>query len=203
MKRTVLILLALIAGAIVAIADIDDERQKQIIVALSTVYENDTIPSFNLMEVNIIGKRYFTTKRKQRKYDKLVRDVMKAYPYSKEIKSVLVETYLYLQNLPDDDARQKHLEKVEKGVWNQYLPVMKKLTLSQGKILIKLIDRECNQTGYELISAFIGKFRANFYQVFASLFGATLKKEYDPTGADAEIEEIIYLIENDMLELIP
>ena len=82
------------------------------------------------------------------------------------------------------------------------MPVMKKLTLSQGKMLIKLIDRECNQTSYELINAFIGKFKAGFYQTFAALFGASLKKEYDPTGADAEIEEIIYLIDNDMLELV-
>ncbi len=204
MKRIIILIMAglmLSTGSIWA--DIDDKRQKDIFFAMSEVYKGDTIPSFQLMEVNIYGRKYFSNKRKQRKYDKLIRDVLKTYPYSKEIKGILVETYLYLQTLPDDEARKKHLDDVEKGVWDQYFPIMKKLTLSQGKMLIKLIDRECNQTSYELINAFIGKFKAGFYQAFAALFGATLKKEYDPTGADADIEEIIYLIDNDMLEIIP
>ena len=126
---------------------------------------------------------------------------MKMYPISLEVKAILVETYLYLQNLPDEKARQEHLEKVEKGVWDQYLPVMKKCTLAQGKLLIKLIDRECNQTSFELIQAFIGGFKARFYQTFAALFGASLKKEYDPANneEDAMIEEIIWMIDNDML----
>lgn len=204
MKRIITLIMAgliLSTGSIQA--NIDDKRQKDIFFALSEVYKGDTIPSFQLMEVNIYGRKNFSNKRKQRKYDKLIRDVLKTYPYSKEIKGILVETYLYLQTLPDDEARKKHLDAVEKGVWNQYFPIMKKLTLSQGKMLIKLIDRECNQTSYELINAFIGKFKAGFYQAFAALFGATLKKEYDPTGADADIEEIIYLIDNNMLEIIP
>ena len=181
--------------------DKKQDKQDKILYALSTVANGDTIPSFELMDVNIYSRMNSGSKRKQRKYDKLVRDVVKVYPYSKEIKAVLIETYLYLQTIPDEDAQKKYLDKVEKGVWDQYLPVMKKLTLSQGKLLIKLIDRECNQTSFELINAFIGKFKANFYQVFASLFGATLKKEYDPAGADSEIEDIIYMIENNLLEI--
>ena len=78
---------------------------------------------------------------------------------------------------------------------------MKRCTLAQGKLLIKLIDRECNQTSYELIQAFIGGLKARFYQTFAALFGASLKKEYDPDNdeEDAMIEEIIWMIDNDML----
>lgn len=201
MKRIIVTIVILLSVSFQMMADIDKDRQDQIIYALSTVVNGDTIPSFNLMDVNIYGRKNFTKKRKQKKYDKLVRDVVKVYPYSKEIKGVLVETYLYLQTIPDENDQKKYLEKVEKGVWNQYLPVMKKLTLSQGKLLIKLIDRECNQTSYELINAFIGKFKANFYQLFASLFGATLKKQYDPSGVDADIEDIIYMLENDMLEI--
>jgi hypothetical protein len=123
------------------------------------------------------------------------------YPIAVEVKGVLVETYLYLQTLPDEKARQEHIEQVEKGVWDQYFPIMKKCTLAQGKLLIKLIDRECNQTSYELIQAFIGSFKAKFYQAFAALFGASLKKEYDPANneEDAVIEEIIWMINNDML----
>lgn len=200
MKR-VYILLIVALLVVPQMVSAEKSKQDKINVALSTVYKGDTIPSFDLYEVTIYGRRYYTNVRKQRKYDKLVHNVMKTYPLAKEVKAILVETYLYLQTLPTDEAKQKHIDQVEKGVWDQYLPEMKKLTLSQGKLLIKLIDRECNQTGFELINAFMGGFKANFYQVFASLFGATLKKEYDPQSSeeDAAIEEIIYLIDNDLL----
>lgn len=203
MKRIAILLLAIITciPAICIETDGDNDKQKRIIVALSEIVNGDTIPSFQLMEVTIYGRRSFSSARKQRKYDKLTRNVIKMYPISLEVKAILVETYLYLQNLPDEKARQEHLEKVEKGVWDQYLPIMKKCTLAQGKLLIKLIDRECNQTSFELIQAFIGGFKARFYQTFAALFGASLKKEYDPANneEDAMIEEIIWMIDNDML----
>ena len=203
MKRGYIYILAIIVLLMTPLNVSADKKEKQerINVALSSVYKGDTIPSFELYEVTIYGRKTFTNVRKQRKYDKLIHNVVRTYPLAKEVKAILVETYLYLQTLPTDEAKQKHIDQVEKGVWDQYLPEMKKLTLSQGKLLIKLIDRECNQTGFELINAFMGGFKANFYQVFASLFGATLKKEYDPQSSeeDAAIEEIIYLIDNDLL----
>ncbi|MCQ2064970.1 MAG: DUF4294 domain-containing protein [Bacteroidaceae bacterium] len=202
MKRIITILLAAILAfpAAATAENADSLKQQRIIYALSTVYKGDTIPTFELYEVTIYAPRTFSTKRKQKQYDKLTRNVIKMYPISQEIKAILVETYLYMQTLPDDEARQKHIEDVEEGVWEQYYPVMRRCTLAQGKLLIKLIDRECNQTSYELINAFAGRFKATFYQAFAALFGASLKKEYDPTdGEDEMIEEIIYLIENDMI----
>lgn len=187
--------------AVAATPDDKSDRLEKINIALAEVYKGDTVPSFELYEVTIYGRRTFQNVRKQKRYDKLVRNVVKMYPLAKEVKAVMVETYLYLQTLPTEEARREHIEKVESGVWDQYFPIMKKCTLSQGKLLIKLIDRECNQTSYELINAFMGGFKANFYQVFAALFGASLKKEYDPSsGEDAAIEEIIWLIDNDMLE---
>jgi hypothetical protein len=202
MKRITILLLAffLCIPAFSAQPE-DDDKQKRVLVALATIIDGDTIPTFELMEVTIYGRREFPSARKQRKYDKLTRNVMKMYPIALEVKAILVETYLYMQTLQDDKAREEHLEKVEKGVWDQYYPVMRRCTLSQGKLLIKLIDRECNQTSYDLIKAFIGGFKAKFYQTFAALFGASLKKEYDPEHdeEDAIIEEIIWMIDNDML----
>lgn len=202
MKRIVILLLATLLCVQAFPAEPDEtDKQKRVLVALATIIDGDTIPTFEMMEVTIYGRREYPSARKQRRYDKLTRNVQKMYPISLEVKAILVETYLYMQTLPDDKAREEHLEIVEKGVWDQYLPVMKKCTLAQGKILIKLIDRECNQTSYELIQAFIGGFKAKFYQAFAALFGASLKKEYDPehNDEDAMIEEIIWMIENDML----
>lgn len=163
--------------------------------------EDEQMASFILPDVTVWGRYETAGKKERRKLDRTVIAVKKTYPFSQEIKSILVETYLYLQTLPDDESKEKHMKKVEKGVWNQYLPEMKKLTLYQGKMLIKLIDRECNQTSYELIKAFLGPFRSNFYQMFAGLFGASLKKEFDPENnkEDAVIEEIIELIENGYL----
>lgn len=203
MKRIVILLLAVITcipGFCIQ-PDGETDKQKRVLVALATIVDGDTIPTFELMEVTIYGRRELPTARKQRKYDKLTRNVIKMYPIALEVKAILVETYLYLQTLPDDKSREEHLEKVEKGVWDQYLPIMKRCTLAQGKLLIKLIDRECNQTSYDLIKAFIGGFKAKFYQTFAALFGASLKKEYDPEHdeEDAMIEEIIWMIDNDML----
>ncbi|MGX8690147.1 MAG: DUF4294 domain-containing protein [Bacteroidaceae bacterium] len=202
MKRIVILLLSTLLCVQAFPAEPDEtDKQKRVLVALATIIDGDTIPTFEMMEVTIYGRREYPSARKQRRYDKLTRNVQKMYPISLEVKAILVETYLYMQTLPDDKAREEHLEIVEKGVWDQYLPVMKKCTLAQGKILIKLIDRECNQTSYELIQAFIGGFKAKFYQAFAALFGASLKKEYDPehNDEDAMIEEIIWMIENDML----
>ena len=202
MKRIVILLLTLIMciPAFCAGAD-DDDKQKRVLVALATIIDGDTVPTFEMMEVTIYGRRIYPSARKQRKYDKLTRNVQKMYPIALDVKAILVETYLYMQTLQDDEARQEHLEKVEKGVWDQYYPIMRRCTLAQGKLLIKLIDRECNQTSYDLIRAFIGGFKAKFYQTFAALFGASLKKEYDPEhdDEDAMIEEIIWMIDNDML----
>ncbi len=202
MKRIVILLLTLVlcVPAFCALPE-DDDKQQRVLVALATIIDGDTVPTFEMMEVTIYGRRIYPTARKQRKYDKLTRNVQKMYPIALEVKAILVETYLYMQTLQDDKAREEHLEKVEKGVWDQYYPIMRRCTLSQGKLLIKLIDRECNQTSYDLIKAFIGGFKAKFYQTFAALFGASLKKEYDPEhdDEDAMIEEIIWMIDNDML----
>ena len=201
MKRIVILLLAMVMCIPAFCTEPDDDKQERVLVALATIIDGDTVPTFEMMEVTIYGKRIYPTARKQRKYDKLTRNVQKMYPIALEVKAILVETYLYMQTLQDDKAREEHLEKVEQGVWDQYYPIMRRCTLAQGKLLIKLIDRECNQTSYDLIKAFIGGFKAKFYQTFAALFGASLKKEYDPEHdeEDAIIEEIIWMIDNDML----
>ena len=98
--------------------------------------------------------------------------------------------------MPNEKARQKHIKRVEKGLKDQYTPRMKKLSLTQGKLLIKLIDRQSNSTSYELVKAFMGPFKAGFYQTFAALFGASLKKEYDPQGEDKLTERVVLMVEN-------
>ena len=132
-------------------------------------------------------------------YYRLVRNVKKTLPIAKEVNRAVIETYEYLLTLPDEKAREKHLQMVEKGVKEQYTPRLKKLTFSQGKLLIKLINRETDSSSYELVKAFLGPFKAGFYQAFAAIFGASLKKEYHPEAEDILIEQIIILVENGQL----
>ena len=163
------------------------------------IYEGDTIPVVHLPNVYIYRPPQFGSRRQERFYWRNVRDVKKTLPIAREVRGIIIETYEYLLTIPDEKSRQAHLEAVEKGLLDQYTPRMRKLTFRQGKMLIKLIDRECQQTGFELIKVFMGSLKANFYQTFAALFGASLKKEYDPDIEDAEIEEIIFWIDNGAL----
>ena len=172
------------------------QMEKPLVLAPMCVYEGDTIPYFTLPTVHIFKPIYFKNNRERQKYNKLVRDVKKVLPLSKEIRRAVLETYEVLQTLPTEKARNAHIKAVEKSVKTQYKPIMKKLTFSQGKLLIKLVDRQTNSTGYELVKAFMGPLKAGFYQAFAALFGASLKKEYDATGDDAMVERVIILVES-------
>jgi hypothetical protein len=87
------------------------------------------------------------------------------------------------------------MKKVEASIMKEYKPRMKKLTYSQGKLLIKLVYRECSSSSYDLIRGFLGPIRAGFYQTFAWFFGASLKKDYDPNGIDRLTERVVLQVE--------
>lgn len=163
------------------------------------VYKGDTIPYITLRNVYVYPKMKFKNKKQEKYYYKLVRDVKKTLPIAKEIRNVVIETYEFLETLPNEKAKEKHIKAVEKSLKEQYTPKMKKLTFSQGKLLIKLVNRECNQSSYQLVKAFMGPFKAGFYQTFAALFGASLKKEYHPEDEDKMVEKVILLVENGQL----
>ena len=170
--------------------------QKNVNLVPMCIYEGDTIPCVDLPAVYIFKPLKFKSKRDIEKYYKLIRDVKRVLPISKEINRTIIETYEYLMTLPNKKARQEHIKAVEKGLKEQYTPQLKKLTFSQGKLLIKLIDRQTKSTGYELVKAFMGPFKASFYQTFASLFGASLKKKYHPEGEDALTERVILMVDS-------
>jgi len=132
-------------------------------------------------------------------YNKLIRDVKKTLPYAKMIYATLIETCEYIETLPNSKAKEAHLKRMEKELFEQYKPEMKKMTLTQGKLLIRLIDRECNQTSYEIAKAFLGPLRAAFWNFFAGMFGASLKSNWDPNEKDAEAERVVRLVEAGVL----
>jgi len=160
------------------------------------VYQGDTIPFVQLRNIYVYPPLKFKTQNEWRNYYRLVYNVKKVLPLSIMIHNTIIETYEYLETLPTKKAKDAHMKRVEKGLKDQYTAQFKKLSFSQGKLLIRLVDRECNQSSYELIKAFMGSFRAGFYQTFASLFGASLKKEYDSSKDDSLTERVITLAEN-------
>lgn len=113
-------------------------------------------------------------------------NVKKVLPIAKEVNHIIIETYEYLQTLPNKKAKDQHMKLVEAGIKKEYTPRMKKLTFSQGKLLIKLVYRECNSSSYQLIKAFLGPIRAGFYQAFAWTFGASLTKNTTPRAKTAK-----------------
>ena len=88
---------------------------------------------------------------------------------------------------------------MEAGLKRQYGPALKKLSRSQGRLLVKLVNRECNQTGYNIARAFMGSFKANIYQSVAVLFGNSLTKKYDPEGDDQFTERVVRMVEAGLL----
>ena len=155
----------------------------------------DSLQYMEFSNVYVYPQLTFSSKRQQQSYMRLVKNVKIALPLAKEVRQILIETAEYLETLPNDKAKEAHIKRVEQSILKEYKPKMKKLTYSQGKLLIKLINRECNSTSYEAIQAFMGPLRAGFWQAFAWAFGASLKKEYDPEGTDRLTERVVLLVE--------
>lgn len=156
---------------------------------------NDSIQYVELNPLYVYPQPTFTDERQRQAYNRLVANVKKVLPIAKEVNAIIIETYEYLQTLPNKKAKDEHMKLVEKDIRKRYTPRMKKLTYAQGKLLIKLVYRECDSSSYQLIQAFLGPIRAGFYQAFAALFGASLTKKYDADGVDRYTERIVRQVE--------
>lgn len=150
-----------------------------------------------LSEVTVFNEMKFKNKKEEEFYWKTVRDVKRTLPYAKLICETLIETYEYIETFPTQQEREKHLKDMESAVFEQYKPVLKKFTKSQAQMLIKLINRETNQSSYNILKAFLGSFRAGFWQTFGRFFGVNLKTQYHPDKdrKDAIIERVATMVE--------
>ncbi len=163
------------------------------------IEKGDTLLDYFLPEVPVYAPLVFKNERQRRSFNRLVHNIKKVLPIAQEVNMLIAETYEVLEQLPDKESKDAHIRAVEKDIKEIYTPRMKKLTYSQGKLLIKLVDRECNQSSYEIVQAFFGPAKAAFYQVFAWTFRASLKKEYDPEGDDRLIERVVRQVETGQL----
>jgi hypothetical protein len=160
--------------------------------------DGDTIPLVPLKEVYIVSWRLLDGKE-ARQMTKLMKNVRIVYPYARLAGIKLTEYEEILLQAPDERARRKIMKQAEEEIEAEYGQELRDLTISQGKILIKLIDRETGNSSYDLVADLRGEFRAVFYQAFARIFGYNLKIKYDPEGEDKDIELIVRMIENGQL----
>lgn len=155
----------------------------------------DSIQYVEMNDVWVYPEPTFKNARQRAAYNRLVYNVKKVLPIAKEVNKIIIETGDYLNTLPNKKARDEHMKRVEADIKKEYTPRMKKLSYSQGKLLIKLVYRECNSSSYQLIQAFLGPVKAGFYQAFAWVFGASLNKKYEPEGVDRLTERVVRQVE--------
>lgn len=157
----------------------------------------DTVRMIEIKEVVVFPPMKFKNKKQEEFYWRTVRDVRKTLPYAKAASQTLLETYEYIQMLPDQKERERHLQTMEKDIVAQYKPAIMKLTKNQGKTLLKLINRETDQSSFNIVKAFLGSFRAGFWQTFGHFFGMNMKAGFHPekNEEDAIIDRVATLIE--------
>ena len=206
MKLSLQMLLLFFAGTLAALPQTDTKRTDDDSESSPgtrlriEVNGTDTIFLASIREIIVYAPLVFKNKAEEKFYWRTVRDVKRTLPYAKLVAGEVIATNQHLMTLPNDKKRKEYLMEYEKELFRKYESDLKKMTFSQGKMLIKLIDRECDQSSYSLIKIYRGNASAFFWQGVAKIFGADLKSGYN-TSADEDriIERVITLVEAGLL----
>ena len=174
-------------------------QQKEVIVSYGTVLDGDTIPKVILDPVYVVDYRKFPSKKAKRRYTRLVRYVKNVYPYAKLAGEKLRAYDVVLREAKTKNERHRIMKKVEKEIRDEYEGKLRDLYVGEGKILVKLIDRECNHSSYVLLKELRGGVSAALWQGVGRLFGYNLKVRYDPYGKDRQIEKIVQMIDRGII----
>ena len=203
--RLFITVIVLTAGAIGLcaqdIADVGSGRKRAIKGYYPIEIDGEQTIMMVMNELTVFPELKFKNKKEEEFYWKTVRDVRKTLPYAKVICETMIETYEYIETFPTQKERDEHIKKMEGAIFEQYKPVVKKFTKSPAQMLCKLINRETDQSSYNILKAFLGSFRAGFWQTFGRLFGVNLKTDYRPDKdrKDAIIERVAVQIEQGLL----
>ena len=176
-------------------------QNRQGVLVKAVIEGNDTLPCTTLKTVDVFGFKKNISKKEAKRRTKLIRNVVKVYPYARLAAEKLEEYDRMLAEIPSKEGRNKEMKKVEKAIVKEFTPTIEELTFSQGLILLKLVDRETGKTTYHIVDELRGKMRAFFYQSIARLWHYNLKEQYDPKGKDREIETIVQQIERGEITL--
>lgn len=158
----------------------------------------DTIAIIVIKEVYVFNRKQFRSQRHEAEFWRMVNDVKKTLPIAKHARRLLVHAYDTIQYMSQKEE-SKYFKNLEKELWGEYKPQLKRLNYRQGKLLVRLIDRECNKQSYQLIREFLGSRKAFFWQAFGSMFGVSLKSEWEPNGKDKELEDVCIQVEQGMI----
>ncbi|HKI90054.1 MAG TPA: DUF4294 domain-containing protein [Draconibacterium sp.] len=191
MKRLIYIVVFLCVPVFTVFAQKKDTTQ----ILMGIVQGGDTIIHKNIKEVVVVPNRHFESRRMQRRYNRYVQKVKKVYPLAVEAKELLKKYEPVYNKLEDKRDKRKLMKRLEKELLAKHKEELKKWSISDGRILLKLINRETDRTPYSIIKDFRGDFSAFFWQSIAKLFSNDLKAGYNPEGDDQWLEEIVTLIE--------
>ncbi len=172
-----------------------EEQKDRSVVVRATVEGSDTIPIVELPEVSVYERRDFEYLYLKRRYRRMIYNVKKAYPYAQIAGVRLKELDNHLMTIKSEKEQKEYIDQAEKEIMDQFEKEVKKLTITQGIMLVKLIDRETGRTSYQVIKELKGGFTAFFWQGIARIFGNNLKTEYDPLDRDKIMEDIVLGIE--------
>ena len=190
----ILIILPALPGHSFVIQCFEDNRES---APDSTVLEmDDTIYHSNIREIFIFPEPVFSNRRDMRRYSRLVYNLKVVYPYAILAAEKLDQMNDDFLNLRSERERNAYVKRVEQELIDEFEGDLRKLTVTQGRLLIKLIDRETGNTSYDLVDELRGSFSAFFWQAVARLFGSNLKTRFDAEGEDKLIDQILFLIEN-------
>lgn len=163
------------------------------------VVDGDTMPYVSIEQVVKVGRRKYRSSYDMRQYYRLIRNLKVTYPYAQIAKREILELNNQLISIESSMERKRLIKATEKRLFKEYEGQLSQMTISQGKMLIKLIKRETGQTSYQLVKELKGGFSAGFWQGIARLFGSSLKLDYDPHGEDKLLEDLIVLYEEGVL----
>ncbi|HEY0030712.1 MAG TPA: DUF4294 domain-containing protein [Bacteroidia bacterium] len=159
-------------------------------------YQGDTIPYAKLTAVTCSADRVFKNYRQKAAWDRLKYNVKKVYPYAILASAKLKEYDRVLATIPSEKDRKAYTKQAEKELKNEFGDELKNLSVTQGRILIKLIDRETGKTTYDIVKCMRGSFSAAMWQGVAIVFNSSLKSDYDEDGDEKNIELAIKMIED-------
>ncbi|MBL7934670.1 MAG: DUF4294 domain-containing protein [Bacteroidia bacterium] len=171
------------------------DKPKVLYKVWGEVVNGDTIPSIRLPDVWIYAEYSYKNRKQHEAWSRTKYNVKKVYPYAILAAAKLKEYNRILEKMPSEASRKAYMKVVEKELKAEFEEPLKNLTMTQGRILLKLIDRETGNTSYELVKDLRGGFQAFMWQSVARIFGSNMKSEYDPTGEDIMIERAIKLVE--------
>ena len=165
------------------------------VVTRGVIQGSDTLPIIELPEVRVYERKDFEYLYLKRRYRRMIRNIKKAYPYAQIAGAKLKELDEHLQTLDNEKEQKAYITQAEKEIMAQFEKEVRRLTVTQGIILVKLIDRETGRTSYQVIKELKGGITAFFWQGIARIFGNNLKTEYDPLKQDRVMEDIVLGIE--------